>query len=146
MLFLEEHVRAIRPALEARRDHCDALVGCVAASEIVRLTRLGDLDMGKPATGAMALLKRLRGKKAGSGSSGAGQMKMLRRLPRILRYIPGKAQDLRAYFLTMQYWLAGSDENVANMVRFLVGRYASGPRAGLRGQLSAAEPGGCADS
>jgi len=140
MLFLEEHVRAIRPALEARRDHCDALVGCVAASEIVRLTRLGDLDMGKPATGAMALLKRLRGKKAGSGSSGAGQMKMLRRLPRILRYIPGKAQDLRAYFLTMQYWLAGSDENVANMVRFLVGRYASGPRAGLRGQLSAAEP------
>ena len=45
-------------------------------------------------------------------------MKMLRRLPQILRFIPGTAQDVRAYFLTLQYWLAGSDENVANMVRF----------------------------
>jgi magnesium chelatase subunit H len=34
-------------------------------------------------------------------------MKLLRRLPKILRFIPGKAQDLRAWFLTMQYWLAG---------------------------------------
>ena len=140
MLFLEEHVTAIRPALEARRGNCDALIGCVAATEIVKLTQIGDLDMAKPATGPMALLKRLRGKKTGSGSSGAGQMKMLRRLPKILRYIPGKAQDLRSYFLTMQYWLAGSDENVANMVRFLVGQYASGPRAGLRGRVTAADP------
>ena len=31
---------------------------------------------------------------------------------------------MRAYFLTLQYWLAGSDENVANLVRFLVDRYA----------------------
>jgi magnesium chelatase subunit H len=27
-------------------------------------------------------------------------MKMLRRLPKILRFLPGKAQDLRAWFLT----------------------------------------------
>jgi magnesium chelatase subunit H len=54
-------------------------------------------------------------------------MKMLRRLPKILRFMPGKAQDLRAYFLTMQYWLGGSDDNVAAMIRFLVGRYAPDP-------------------
>ena len=40
-------------------------------------------------------------------------MKMLRRLPKLLRFIPGTAQDVRAYFLTLQYWLAGSDENIA---------------------------------
>jgi magnesium chelatase subunit H len=49
----------------------------------------------------------------------------LRRLPKILKFIPGKAQDLRAWFLTMQYWLGGSDDNVEQMVRFLVGSYAS---------------------
>src|SRR4051794_22841878 len=65
---------------------------------------------------------------------------MLRRLPRILRFIPGAAQDLRAYFLTLQYWLAGSDENVANLVRFLVDRYADGERRHLRGTLNAALP------
>ena len=35
-------------------------------------------------------------------------MKMLRQLPQLLRFIPGTAQDVRAYFLTLQYWLAGS--------------------------------------
>ncbi|MEM9010585.1 MAG: magnesium chelatase subunit H [Pseudomonadota bacterium] len=140
MLFLEEHIQAIRPALEARRDHCDALVGMIAGAEIVKLTRLGRLDMGAKQTGLMALMKRLRGQKKPSGSSGAKQMAMLRRLPRILRFIPGKAQDLRAYFLTMQYWLAGSDDNVEAMVRFLIDRYASGARAHLQGHTEAAEP------
>jgi magnesium chelatase subunit H len=58
-------------------------------------------------------------------------MKLLRRLPKILKFIPGKAQDLRAWFLTMQYWLGGSDDNVEQMVRFLVGTYAH--RRGLQG-------------
>ncbi len=64
-------------------------------------------------------------------------MTMLRRIPQILRFIPGTAQDVRAYFLTLQYWLAGSEANVANMVEFLVDRYADGPRAALRGTLKA---------
>jgi len=124
MLFLDEHIKAILPALGARRDGCKAMVACLSAAEVVKLTRIGKLDMGVEQTGPLALLKRLRGKPRTGGNSGAGQMAMLRRLPKILRYIPGKAQDLRAYFLTMQYWLSGSDENVANMLRFLVGRYA----------------------
>ena len=67
-------------------------------------------------------------------------MKMLRRLPKLLRFIPGTAQDVRAYFLTLQYWLAGSDDNVANIVRFLVDRYADGaaPGAARRRQGGAA--------
>ena len=44
-------------------------------------------------------------------------MRMLRRLPKILKYIPGKAQDLRAWFLVMQYWLGGTDENIEEMLR-----------------------------
>ena len=108
MLFLDEHVRAILPDLQARRDGCDAMVGCMAVGEVVALTRLGGLDMAKPATGAMALLKRLRGSRTPAAASGKSQMAMLRRLPRILRFVPGKAQDMRAWFLTMQYWLGGS--------------------------------------
>ena len=122
LLFLEEHVAAIRPDIEARRDDCDAVIGVIADSDIVKLTRMGDLDMSKPASGAMALLKKLRGSKKGP-SSGAKQMTMLRRLPKILRLIPGKAQDMRAWFLVMQYWLGGSDDNMAEMLRFVVGRY-----------------------
>ncbi|MEM7470442.1 MAG: magnesium chelatase subunit H [Pseudomonadota bacterium] len=126
VLFLEDHIKAILPDLTARRDACDAMVGVVSDQEITQLTKMGDLDMSKPASGAMSLLKKLKPSKS-SGKSGAGQMKMLRRLPKILRLIPGKSQDLRAWFLAMQYWLGGSDDNIENMIRFLIGRYSTNP-------------------
>ncbi len=59
-------------------------------------------------------------------------MKMLRQLPRLLRFVPGTAQDVRAYFLAMQYWLAGSQENLANMVRMLVPLRSTQPATALR--------------
>ncbi|MBT8447691.1 MAG: DUF3479 domain-containing protein, partial [Gammaproteobacteria bacterium] len=117
MLFIEEHIEAVLPDLQARRDHCDAMVGCVSAGEIIKLTRLGRFTMdGSNKGGMMSLLKRLRGGKNKGSKPGAGagaqQVAMLRRLPKILRFIPGTAQDVRAYFLTLQYWLAGSEHNV----------------------------------
>jgi magnesium chelatase subunit H len=127
LLFLEEHTAAILPALESRRDHCDAMLGLVADPAIVRLTRMGDLDMMKPASGTMQLLKSLKPKMKPGAKGGEKTMTMLRRMPKILRLIPGKAQDLRAWFLSMQYWLGGSDDNIEQMVRFLLSRYASRP-------------------
>ena len=125
LLFLEEHVKSILPALEARRDHCDAMIGVISDASIVKLTKMGSLDMGAPQSGAMKLLKKLRGSAKPSTETGQKKMRMLRRLPKILRYIPGKAQDLRSWFLVMQYWLAGSNENVEAMMRFLISRYCS---------------------
>jgi magnesium chelatase subunit H len=140
MLFLEDHFKAVLPWLTARRDHCDAMIGCMSAGDVIRLTRLGRFTMNGTPGGAIGLLKRLRGGTKHGASSGAKQMKMLRRLPQILRFIPGPAQDVRAYFLTLQYWLAGSEENVVNMVQFLIDRYADGPRRHLRGTLHPAAP------
>ncbi|MEM9355653.1 MAG: magnesium chelatase subunit H, partial [Pseudomonadota bacterium] len=140
MLFLEEHIRAILPDLEARRDHCDAMVGCMSAGEVIRLTRLGRFSMGEKESGVIALLKKLRGSRKPGQSSGANQIAMLKRIPRLLRFIPGTAQDVRAYFVTMQYWLAGSHQNIAHMVRFLVNRYASDMREFLRGAVPAGPP------
>ena len=140
MMFMDDHIRAVAPALLARRDACDAMICCMSAGEVIKLTRIGRFRMDRPASGVLALLKRLRGARDNQSSSGAQQMKMLRRLPKILRFIPGTAQDVRAYFLTLQYWLAGSDDNIANMVRYLVDRYAAGARAVLRGTLQPAAP------
>lgn len=141
MLFLDDHIRAVLPALTARRDHCDAMLCCLSAGEVVRLTRLGRFDMSAEARGITGLLKRLRGnRKPGTQSSGRDQMKMLRELPRLLRFIPGTAQDVRAYFLALQYWLAGTGENLANLMRMLVNRYAAGPRRMLVGSMKVAAP------
>lgn len=140
MLFLEDHIRAVLPALEARRNTCDAMVCCLSAGEVVRLTRIGRFDMSGQANGVVGMLKRLRGSGKPAQSSGQGQMKMLRQLPKLLRFIPGTAQDVRAYFLTLQYWLAGSDENLTNMVRLLVQRYGQGPRKALGAHLNTRAP------
>jgi len=144
MLFMEDHIQAVLPALKARREQCDAMIGAMCGGEVVKLTKLGPFSMDGKQGGAMALLKKLRGsmkkKDDKAADSGAGQMAMLRRIPQILRFIPGKAQDLRAYFVTLQYWLAGSEDNVANMVRFLVDRYAEGDRKVLRGQTKPEAP------
>ncbi|TPG15832.1 magnesium chelatase subunit H [Sphingomonas koreensis] len=140
MLFLEDHIRAVLPQLQARQNDCDAMIGLMSAGDIVKLTRMGEYRMDKPATGLLSLIKKMRGTNKTGASSGAGQMAILRRLPKLLKFVPGTAQDVRAYFLTMQYWLAASDDNVVDMVRALVDRYADGARRALRGTMKAEAP------
>lgn len=144
MLFVEEHVSAVLPDLQARREHCDAMVCCMSAGEVMKNTAMGSFRMDGEQSGPIALLKKLRGSsqkdKADGKTAGERQMKMLRRLPKILRFIPGTAQDVRAYFLALQYRLAASEDNITNMVRMLVGRYASDERKSLRGKLPYEQP------
>jgi magnesium chelatase subunit H len=141
MLFLESHFAEIMPDLKARAQDCDAIISVLSDSAVMKLTRIGRFRMDSPQGGALGFLKRLKGSgKDRNASAGARQMKMLKRIPQILRFIPGTAQDVRAYFLTLQYWLAGSDENIANMIRALIDRYADGKRRPLRGTLKVAAP------
>eukprot|EP01036_Dinobryon_divergens_P043741 gene43741-58293_t len=149
MLFMEDHFLPVLEALQARCEQCDAMVCIMSAPQVTQLTRMGKLVMGRESGGLMALLKKLRPSaknkdtgedKGGSASAGSKQMAMLRRLPKLLRFIPGTAQDLRLFFLTMRYWLAGSEHNIEHMVRTLVQRYAQGPREGLRALAGREEP------
>ena len=147
MLFLEDHFLPILPALKRRRETCDAMVCVMSAPPVAQLTRMGKLDMSSQPGGLMGLLKKLKpsakegdAKKETSANAGAKQMAMLRRLPKLLRFIPGTAQDLRLYFLTMQYWLAGSENNIEHMVKMLVQRYAQGARAPFKKADAIAEP------
>ncbi|WP_253189198.1 magnesium chelatase subunit H [Brevundimonas sp. LM2] len=141
MLFVDDHVQKVLPALKARNEACDAMVCMMSAAEVVKLTKMGPYRMDGSTKGPLAMLKKLRGNtKATGGVPGEKQMAMLRRLPKILAFVPGTAQDVRAYFLTLQYWFAGSTENMVSMVRYLVDRYADGERRALRGTMKAAAP------
>ena len=141
MLFVDDHIQMVLPALKARNEACDAMVCMMSAAEVMKLTRMGPYRMDGSTKGPLAMLKKLRGNtKATGGVPGEKQMAMLRHLPRILAFVPGTAQDVRAYFLTLQYWFAGSTENMVSMVRYLVDRYADGERRSLRGAMKAAAP------
>jgi magnesium chelatase subunit H len=140
MLFVEDHINPILPALKDRREACDAMVAIMSATEVVGLTKVGRFKMGGKESAPLKFMKNLRGKKKDGSSDGASQMRMLRQLPKLLKFIPGSAQDLRAYFLTMQYWLSCSDTNLISLVRMLVDRYATGPRKSLKGKVPANPP------
>ena len=98
MLFMEDHFLPVLDALQARRANCDAMVCIMSAPQVTQLTRMGKLIMGGESSGLMALLKKLRPSaknkdnedaKGAPSSAGAKQMAMLRRLPKLLRFIPG---------------------------------------------------------
>jgi magnesium chelatase subunit H len=143
-LFTEEQAAPILDAVRARRADADAVFCALCAGELTRQTKLGRFSMLDDADRSpfspLALLKKLRGGRADGRSSGERQMTMLRRLPALLRFVPGAAQDVRAYFLSIQYWLGGTDANLASLVRYHVDRYAAGERAAYRGALAVAEP------
>ncbi|MEO0996003.1 MAG: DUF3479 domain-containing protein, partial [Pseudomonadota bacterium] len=61
MLFMDDHIQAVLPALKARRDGCDAMVCFMCEGEVIRLTRIGQFRMDGTASGPLAMLKRLRG-------------------------------------------------------------------------------------
>jgi magnesium chelatase subunit H len=130
MLFMEDHFLPILDALERRRHACDAMVCIMSAPQVMNLSRMGKYVANTQTGGLIGLLKKLRPSakneqaKDKPASAGAKQMAMLRRLPKLLRFIPGSAQDIRIFFLVMQYWLSGSDANILNMIVMLVQRYA----------------------
>ena len=147
MLFMEDHYLPVMDALTAQRDRCDAMVCIMSAPPVMQLTRMGKFSIGGQSSGLMGLLKKLRPKAAANAdektsgkSEGAKQMAMLRRIPKLLRFIPGTAQDVRIFFLAMRYWLAGSEQNLTNMVLTLVNRYAQGERQNYKRVLEAEEP------
>ena len=129
MLFMEDHFLPIIDVLEQRRFELDALVCIMSAPPVMQLSRMGKYVANTQSGGLIGLLKKLRpSAKDDKGndkpaSAGAKQMAMLRRLPKLLRFIPGTAQDVRIFFLVMQYWLAGSEHNILHMVLMLVQRY-----------------------
>ena len=143
-LFQEEYAKEVTAAVQARRADADAVLCALCTPELVKCTRLGRFDMAgdekRSAFSPISLLKKLRGSREDGKSSGERQMSALRTLPKLLKFIPGPAQDVRAYLMLLQYWLAGSDTNIEQMVRYLIDRYAAGPRAALKGALKPKDP------
>ena len=56
MLFLDEHIQAVLPALQARRESCDAMIACMSAAEVMKLTRMGSYRMGGADSGLIMLI------------------------------------------------------------------------------------------
>lgn len=70
----------------------------------------------------------MKKKKKENGSSfEEGMLKLLRTLPKVLKYLPSdKAKDARSFMMSFQYWLGGSPDNLESMLLMLAKEFVSG--------------------
>ncbi len=125
-IFLQEHVDIVKPLLEDAPD--EQMRGVLMSNgELTPFMRLGSFSPGDPAEqgrfSASRILAKLRGKSSGGRDSAKKQLRSLRRARKLLRFVPGSAQDVRAYLLCLEAWLSGSGSNITEMLGLLAARY-----------------------
>jgi len=124
-LFLQDHVDAVAPLLDAHADAHAARICLMCHGDLTNRTHMGRFEPGAAGRWSPGgLMRRLRGKAREGGDSGERQLRSLKRAGKFLRFIPGSAQDVRVYLMALQAWLSGSDDNLAALLRVVALRYA----------------------
>jgi magnesium chelatase subunit H len=91
------------------RDQLDAVVVFPSMPEVMRLNKVGSFTMQNLGQSKSVIGDFMKQKKKENGSSfEEGMLKLLRTLPKVLKYLPtDKARDARSFMMSFQYWLAG---------------------------------------
>ncbi|MGF1516156.1 MAG: DUF3479 domain-containing protein, partial [Elainellaceae cyanobacterium] len=125
LIFIEELAEKVVEAVQPHRDRLDAAIVFPSMPQVMRLNKLGSFSMAQLGQSKSAIASFMKKRKENSGSSFQDAMlKLLRTLPKVLKYLPvEKAQDARNFMLSFQYWLGGSSENLENFLLMLVDKY-----------------------
>jgi precorrin-6Y C5,15-methyltransferase (decarboxylating) len=113
----------VRPAgvVEAVAPHRDRLKAAVvfpSMPEVMRLNKVGTFTMANLGQSKSVIGEFMKKKKKENGSSfEEGMLKLLRTLPKVLKFLPSdKAKDARNFINSLQYWLGGSSESLENLI------------------------------
>jgi magnesium chelatase subunit H len=114
--------------VEPRRDEMDAVVVFPSMPEVMRLNKVGSFTMENLGQSKSIVADFMKSKKKQDGSSfEEGMLKLLRTLPKVLKYLPGdKAKDAKAFMMSFQYWLGGSPENLEAFLLMLGDTFVDG--------------------
>ena len=125
LIFLEDLADKVVEAVEPHRDNLDAVVVFPSMPQVMRLNKMGRFSMENLGQSKSAIAQFMRNRKKQSGSSFQDSMlKLLRTLPKVLKYMPvDRAQDARNFMLSFQYWLGGSAENLENFLLMIADKY-----------------------
>ncbi|MGF1490176.1 MAG: magnesium chelatase subunit H [Prochloraceae cyanobacterium] len=125
LIFIEDLAEKVVNAVTPHRDDLDAIIVFPSMPEVMRLNKMGSFSMAQLGQSKSAIAQFMRKRKENSGASFQdGMLKLLRTLPKVLKYMPnGKAQDARNFMLSFQYWLGGSADNLENFLLMLAHQY-----------------------
>ncbi|WP_204106360.1 MULTISPECIES: magnesium chelatase subunit H [Spirulina sp. CCY15215] len=125
LIFIEDLADKVVEAVKPHRDNLDVAVVFPSMPQVMRLNKMGSFSMENLGQSKSAIAQFMRKRKEQSGSSFQDSMlKLLRTLPKVLKYMPmDRAQDARHFMLSFQYWLGGSADNLENFLLMLADKY-----------------------
>lgn len=125
LIFIEDLAEKVAEAVKPHRERLDAAIVFPSMPQVMRLNKLGTFSMANLGQSKSAIAQFMRNRKKKSSSSFQDSMlKLLRTLPKVLKYMPmDKAQDARNFMLGFQYWLGGSADNLQNFLLMLADKY-----------------------
>ena len=87
----------------------DAVLVFPSMPEVMRLNKVGSFTMKNLGQSKSVVADFMKKKKQEDGSSfEEGMLKLLRTLPKVLKFLPSdKAADARTFMMSFQYWLGG---------------------------------------
>ena len=118
--------------LTPQRDRLDAVLIFPSMPEVMRLNKVGTFTMANLGQSKSVIGEFMKKKKKENGSSfEEGMLKLLRTLPKVLKFLPSdKAKDARSFMMSFQYWLGGSPENLESMLLMLARDFVVGSNIG----------------
>jgi len=144
LIFVQELAEKVVEVVAPRRDELDALLVFPSMPEVMRLNKIGKFTMKNLGQSKSVVADFMKKKKQEDGSSfEEGMLKLLRTLPKVLKFLPSdKAKDARSFMMSFQYWLGGSPENLEAMLLQLGQEYVEPIKQSLVGKakIEAVEP------
>lgn len=118
LIFVQELAEKVVEVVQPRRDQLDACLIFPSMPEVMRLNKVGSFTMKNLGQSKSVVADFMKKKKQEDGSSfEEGMLKLLRTLPKVLKFLPSdKAADARTFMMSFQYWLGGSPENLESLL------------------------------
>jgi len=121
LIFVQELAEKVVEVVKPARENLDAVLVFPSMPEVMRLNKVGQFTMKNLGQSKSVVADFMKKKKQEDGSSfEEGMLKLLRTLPKVLKFLPSdKAADARTFMMSFQYWLGGSPENLESMLMML---------------------------
>ena len=118
LIFVQELAEKVVEVVQPNRDNLDAVLIFPSMPEVMRLNKVGSFTMKNLGQSKSVVADFMKKKKQEDGSSfEEGMLKLLRTLPKVLKFLPSdKAADARTFMMSFQYWLGGSPENIESLL------------------------------
>ena len=111
LIFVQELAEKVVEVVKPARENLDAVLVFPSMPEVMRLNKVGQFTMKNLGQSKSVVADFMKKKKQEDGSSfEEGMLKLLRTLPKVLKFLPSdKAADARTFMMSFQYWLGGKN-------------------------------------